>query len=362
MTLKNLTINGRRFEEAQDARIDHRHPIDADPMSADFACQKDIAPPTRYQLDNFVAACEADLLILESSEIRLHSIELRNSITIGVAIGPGCRAICLDQIAVSHAGQIGVWMGAALGRQPPRPLIGSDLERLPAQVRISDSTIESCGASGLAIEGTGIRVSRTIFQNNHCDFPFNENGGQIVIDYKASDVVLDECMLVGGGLVSRPVFVQSGWPHQEHQRIENFASVGIEASGSDLVFKNLVVRNSPREAIHIDGAHRVRIEGGNSSLENNHVAAAAGIYPWSEGPRHNISITTSEMQRALGCEAADIQIVDIRCEDGVLLWSDGSIRGLQIPRVSIVRSDLAGKHSEGLTVGLNAEGRSLLGL
>jgi hypothetical protein len=149
---------------------------------------------------------------------------------------------------------------------------------------------------------------------------------------------------------------------ESRAHLETFAAVGIEASGSRLEFVDLVVRGMAREALHVDGVRGLRVAGRGTRLEGNHLAARRGAEPWCRGPRNNITVTTSAGPAGLGMATGDIEIDGIRCEDGVLVWSDGSVPGLRIHGVRIASSDLGGAgRGDGVVVGLDEAGRSLRG-
>jgi len=111
----------------------------------------------------------------------------------------------------------------------------------------------------------------------------------------------------------------------------------------------------------VDGAHCVRVTGRGTRLEGNHRAARRGVEPWRRGPRNNITLTTSAGQAALGMRAGDIEIDGIYCEDGILVWSDGSLPGWRLHGLAIASSDFGGAPGDGVAVGLDGSGRSLRG-
>lgn len=364
VAVSGITLEGRRFEGEGAHAVDHRHPLDPDRASARFPCGAVLAPPACYEPANFGSAFEADILAIDCNDVELHGLVLEAPVVIGIAIGPGTHDIRVRETIIRSAGQFGLWIGAALATRPALPLAQADAGRLPARVRIDQCAIEDCGAAGAAIEGRDIALHRTAFRGNHRDFPFNDAGGQVVIDYKSEDVRLDACTIRGESFLHRMVARRDTGTGESTFHPENFGAVGIEASGSKLAFTDVVIEGMAREAMHFDGARDVRIDGSATRLEGNHLAARRGEEPWARGPRFGIAITTSSAQRALGAVAGDFRIEGIRCEGGILVWSDGSVPGLRIDGIHVAGADLRagpGTAPGGLVAGLDADGHSLRG-
>lgn len=344
--LASLVVDGRRFEECADRVLDNRHPADPDPASVAFPCGSTV---------------EADVLLGDCSDVVIDGVLLRDPVTIGLAIGPGCRDIAIRNVQISRAGQLGLWIGSALPGLPPRPLPGAMAARLPAAILAEDCEVSACGAAGVSVEGHGVTLRRLRLDGNHRGFPFNDSGGQLVIDYKSDGVRVEACEITGESCLERPVPWTDPATGESCVRMQSFAAVGIEASGSRLEFADLVVRGMAREALHVDGAHCVRVTGRGTRLEGNHRAARRGVEPWRRGPRNNITLTTSAGQAALGMRAGDIEIDGIYCEDGILVWSDGSLPGWRLHGLAIASSDFGGAPGDGVAVGLDGSGRSLRG-
>ena len=364
VSVSGMAFDGRRFEGEGAQRIDHRHPLDPDPASARFPSGRVIEPPACYETVNFVSSFEADIQLGDCNGVELHTLVLEDPIAIGIAIGPGSHHTCVLETSIRRAGQFGLWMGAALATRPVLPLTDDIAQRLPGNVRIEGCAIEDCGAAGASIEGRDILVRRTVFCGNHRDFPFNDCGGQLVIDYKADDVRIEGCTIRGEAFLRRMVARHDAGTGGYAVTEQAFASVGIEASGSRLTFTDVVIEGMAREAMHFDGAHDVLINGAATRLEGNHLAARRGEEPWSRGPRSGIAITTSSGQLALGAKAGEFRIEGIRCEGGILVWSDGSVPGLRVDGVHVAGSELhAGPEMSpgGLVVGVDASGCSLQG-
>jgi hypothetical protein len=364
VVVSGIRFEGRRFEGEGARAVDHRHPLDPDRTSARFPCGAVRAPPACYDPANFGSAFEADILVGDCNGVELHDLVLEAPIVIGIAIGPGAHDIQLRATTIRKAGQFGLWIGAALPTRPMLPLGEADAARLPLRVRVEDCAIADCGAAGASMEGRDIAFRRTAFRGNHRDFPFNDAGGQVVIDYKSEVIRLEGCTIRGESSLRRMVAQRDAMTGAIAMRPESFGAVGIEASGSNLAFTDCVIEGMAREAMHFDGAHGVRIDGAATRLEGNHLAARRGEEPWVRGPRFGIAITTSSGQRDLGAIAGDFRVEGIRCEGGILVWSDGSVPGLRIDGIHLVGADLrAGPDTApgGLVAGLDAAGHSLQG-
>ena len=362
--LSNLVIDGRRFETRAGRTVDNRHPLDADPASAEFACGSVLPSPQCHDPLHYGSSIAADVLVGDATKVIVDDLLVRDPITIGIAIGPGSHDIRMHRVTVLRAGQFGLWIGAALPVRPPLPLPAEMGARLPSGVLAEDCAIERSGAAGISIEGRDVELRRTTLRDNHCDFPFNDNGGQLVIDYKSDGVRLDACTITGESALERSVFRADVSGGRLVGHVESFAAVGIEASGTGLSFVDTVISGVAREAIHFDGARGVLLSGGGTRLTGNHLAARRGVEPWCNGPRHNITITNSAAQLALGAKSGDIRIEDIHCEDGILVWSDGSVPGLRIDGLRL-RGNALGPGPDGGTggvaIGLDRDGQSLRG-
>ena len=364
VAVSGITFEGGRFEGEGPGAVDHRHPLDPDRTSARFPCGAVLGAPACYEPANFGSAFEADILAFDCNDVELHGLVLEGPVVIGIAIGPGAHDIRVRDTIIRSAGQFGLWIGAALATRPALPLAEADAARLPVRVRVDDCTIADCGAAGASIEGRDIAFNRTAFHGNHRDFPFNDAGGQVVIDYKSQDVRLEACTIRGESSLTRMVARRDAGTGEFAMRPESFGAVGIEASGSNLAFTDVVIEGMAREAMHFDGARGVRIDGSATRLEGNHLAARRGEEPWSRGPRFGIAITTSSGQSALGAMSGDFRIDGIRCEGGILVWSDGSVPDLRVDGIHVVGADLRagpGTAPGGLVAGLDAAGRSLRG-
>lgn len=364
--LRNLEVDGSRFESTADGTLDHRHPLTADRAAPQFTCASRLPEPDCYDPVHFGSSIEAEILITQASDILLASIAVHNCVTIGVAVGPGSSRIRLERLDVAWAGQMGIWVGGAFHQREPLPLTPELEARLPRGVVISQTRVSHSGASGVFVEGRDIAVEHTRFVGNHCDFPFDETGGQLVIDYKTDHMRVESCVFEGKSFVQRRVArldAASGRLVHEHRRL---GAVAIEASGSHLKFIDTVVTGSAREALHINGARHVVVEGGRTHFAGNH-RAARHFFPlrFLLRPREavqNISITTTSEMAHLGAMAGDIRVSGVRCEDGITVWSDGSVPGLRVDGLRVEASNLAGcRRRGGVAVGINADGSSVQG-
>jgi hypothetical protein len=183
-------------------------------------------------------------------------------------------------------------------------------------------------------------------ERNHRDFPYNSDGGQVEIDYKADDITVESCAILAGPSLERS------------KRI--FRCVGIEAYGSHLLLKNNRIEDNSHEGIHLDGARYVTICGNRTMIANNHTAGR--LYPsLGRDPVQNISITTSAELAQLNVFAAGIRIEGITCEHGALVWTNGSVERLRIDGLIVTRCQFPGATGDGIVVGRNADGSSIRG-
>lgn len=352
-SVAGLRVDGGRFERRGLVWIDHRHPLTSRRSSARFPCASRLPEPDCYDPRHFAIPVTADLYIVDAHDTELSGIQIGGSMSLGIAVGPGCRDTRLARVRIERAGQYGIWIGAGLGMGPVLPLAADLAAKLPAGVALTDCTLAHCGASGAFVEGRDVRFERCRWFANHRDFPFNEAGGQLVIDYKSEGITVRSCRIEAGARLTRRVAVGGADGLRFERR--SFGAVGVEASGRDLAFIDNVMTGNACEAIHLNGANGVTISGVASLYKGNHRMARRWWGRRREGATEDICITTSAHMAAVGAVSGDVSVGDIAAPAGVLVWSDGSIPGLRVDGVRV-----AGPHLP-VRVGLNPDGSSLRG-
>jgi hypothetical protein len=356
VSLHGFAIDGGRFERAAFGTLDHRHPLNADPAAPEFPCASRLPAPQCLDPRNFGSDVEADLYIFDTNVAQVRSISIRNSMTHGIAIGPGCRGVRLERMRLARCGQFGLWVGAALPGRLPLPLPPEVSARLPSAIAVVGSRFTRCGSAAIFLEGRDAAIEGCTFDTNHCDFPFNESGGQLEIDYKCEGVRVQDCRFEGRAFVRRKV--------GPDQRPQEYGAVAIEACGDSLQFIDNVVTGLAREALHLNGARRVSIAGSRTLLARNNLGASRlGWWPRRAPGGGNISITTTSEMAHLGAMARDIAVDSVRSENGIVVWSNGSVPGLKVDGVRVAASDLSGPRGRGggVSVGHNPDGSSVRG-
>jgi hypothetical protein len=289
---------------------------------------------------------EADVLLLNAGNIVISNLILNHPVRHGIAIGPRSHDITINRVTVRGAGNYGIWAGAALTDRPVLPLADDVSRALPANLRLDECHFEDCGSAALYLEAAHVVVRACTLKRNHCDFPFDSDGGQLEIDYKSHDITVDSCAIIDGPAVERG------------QRL--FRCVGIEAYGSHLVFRNNRIEGNSHEGIHLNAASHVTIDGNDTIIANNHTARRQYASVRND-PIQNISITTTSDFAVVNALAADLQVEDITCENGILVWTNGSVEGLRIDGLKIRNCSFPGISGDGVIVGKNADGTSLRG-
>jgi hypothetical protein len=303
-----------------------------------------------------------DITIMMSSGIVLKNVEVRNAVRIGVAVSRECSDVRFERVDVRRSGDYGVWMGTGSPETPPLPLPPSILSMLPSGVVFTDCFFEGCGGSAVHIEGMKVSFSDTLFLGNHCDFPYDDEGGQIVIDYKAKNIYFDSCIVMAGTQVERRSYAQDLGTGQWSLVTRLLGAVGIEASGTDLKFHNMVIAGNSREAIQLIGASDVRISGARSRLFGNNLARQRyPQYAIDGGAITNVSITTLPSLSAVNSFSRDIAFCGGICENGVAVWSNGAVPCLKIDGIKVQNCDMSGALHSGVWIGSNPDGSSLEG-
>jgi hypothetical protein len=360
--IADLIIEGMRFENGSSGVVDHRHPLSAEPDSPLFTCARPGQSSEVFGESHFATPFEADLFFSNSHRIALHNLELNNPIKFGIALGEAVREVEMERLHISRGGDGGVWCGfSSLAGRPLLPLSKELKERQPQGVHLHNCRIEECGAAGLYLEAAEVAISSCIFSGNHRDFPYNCDGGQIEIDYKADSITIDSCSILDGPSLCRKTVPTPPLVQPEDQRTTLFRTVGIEACGRRLFFKNNHLEGNSHEGIHFNGARHVRICGSNTRIKDNH-KAAHGNNTLACEPRQNISITTSAEYWNLNARAENFRIEEILCENGIIFWSDGSVPELRLDHVAIQNCDLRGKEGRGIVICDNQAQRSLQGV
>ncbi len=361
LSLSSFIINGLRFEETERGLKDNRHPLTPERNTPLFPSAVETSIPAAYQRESFYTPFETDLLFTESSGVTVRDVTCNNPIKFGLGFGDEMSEVAIDGVRVFRGGNGGIWCGlTSLSDRPTLPLDAAIASRRPHEIRIRDSVVEDCGASGIYLEAARVEIHGCTLAGNHCDYPFNEEGGQIEIDYKADDVEVRECTISNAPCLRRSLMVFDDERREWQQQVRLLRAVGIEAFGQNLRFIDNIIERNSHEGIHLNGANRVCISGGNTCLRGNHTAQTE--FPELVGePLQNVSVTTLEGQRALGAIAGDLRIEGIRCENGIMFWSDGSIPDLTIDHVIVRNCDLRGHPEGGLHIGRSASGQSIRG-
>jgi hypothetical protein len=361
LALRNLIVDGSRFEDTPRGRIDHRHPQTQDRGSPLFTCALDCPAPRAYFPENCYTPFEADLLFMGCSRLTIQGVSFHNPIKFAIGLGDDTRGAVLSDLHIINAGNGGIWCGlASLSNRPALPLPVSIARQRPQEISIRNCLVENCGASGIYLEAAQVSIDCCTLKGNHGDFPFNHDGGQLEIDYKSENVEVQSCSILGAPSLRRTVMihdpVSKSWKPQ--RRI--LRSVGIEAFGRNLRFFNNRIEGNSHEGMHFNGASGVLIGGPDTQIRGNHTSASA-FHELQREPQQNISITTLAAYHALNAVAGDFLIEGIQCENGIMFWSDGSVRDLSIDGIVIRHCDLRGVSGSGIVIGRNASGRSLQG-
>jgi hypothetical protein len=348
-SVTDIEINGARFRQVGDVQQDERHPLTRDRASPLFLCGRQLAPPDCYDPRNFTSQFEADVILRNSQDVELKSVVCRDPVRIGIAIAAGSTGIRLNRCSVDQAGDYGVWIGTGIDPADHRlPLDQAYLSRMPRNVSIDDCLIERCGAAGVYIEGRNIQLARTQFLANLCDAPYNDEGGQLTIDYKANRVRVIKCIIVGGPCVVR---LQ---PDGSQKVLGVF---GVEGCGSDLRFEDTVIEGNSREGVQLLGARNVRFLG-RTRIFNNHLAQHRYPSGADNKQRQNISVSTLAAFAAVNAVAEDISLDGIVCENGLAVWCDGGVPDLKLNRLQVRGCDLSGPDHSGVAVFHGPNGQS----
>jgi hypothetical protein len=350
--IHNLVIEGRRFESIDGDYVDQRHPLTSDRTSPLFLCSQRLGAPECYDPRHFIARVEGDISIVRSSDVEVTNVFCNDSIKFGIGIGHGCARIRLYNFEIRRAGDYGLWIGAGVEPTVKRlPLDSKFQVQMPDDILLENGFVERCGSAGIFIEGYNVNLGNVKLLANNWDCPYNDESGQLTIDYKADGVRVRGCEIFGGPeiLRSRPDGVEVV-----------IGTFGVEACGSNLWFEDTIVEGNSRDAVQILGARGVRFSG-RTRLINNHLAQHRHPSFPGHRERQNISITTNAAFAALNVLADDVTLDNVVCENGIIIWSDGSAPDWALDRLVVRNCDLSGPDYSGVAVGTDNLGRSLQG-
>lgn len=360
--LHDILVDGCRWEKSDRGMTDHRHPVTVDKSSRAYLQ----ATPNRgdrweFTEEDHYTPFETDLLFFGSEHIALQSMVFRDPIKFAVGFGDGVRGAVVEDVEIHNGGEGGLWCGLALlDVTVPLPLPEYGKRKLPREISLRHCRVENCGGPGVYLDAAAVTMEDCLLQGNHSDFPHNHDGGQLEITYRSEDVLVRDCAILNAPSLRRTHCAPGRQSCQAEGRARILRAVGIEAFGRRLRFEDNRLEGNSHEGLLLNGASDVRIYGSRTHIASNHTAAE--LFPeLREEPRQNISVTTLAAQAALGAVAGDIAVEGIRCENGLMFWSDGSVPDLHFHGITVRDCDLRGKAGSGLFVGNNAAGRSLRG-
>lgn len=351
--LKDLIVEGARFSVSDGVAMDARHPLNPDRTAPDFMCASMSPEPECYSPAGFVSAFAADIAVRSCRGGLISDIWCDAPVRIGMAIGHGVADLRLQGCRVSRAGDYGVWIGFGGPLEDPKlPVNPTYRAHQPRSITLEAVTIERCGAAGLFSEAIDVSVLGCRFLENCHDAPYDDEGGQVTADYKSDGLHIRDSLIIGA-----PAFVR----RRRNGETVLLGAFGIEACGSNLLVENTIIEGNSREGVQIVGARNVALRRG-VRLFNNHMAQVRWPdYP-GHGPRPGVSITTTREMAEVGAMAADITLEDVRCENGLGVWSDGQVPGMRLHGLVVTHCDLGGPDHQGIYVGLDSEGESVAGL
>lgn len=340
--LRDLVIEGARFIVVDGAVHDERHPLTADRTSPMFPCAQRLSDPACYDRRSFTNNFASDIFVGTSSKVEIEHVTILDPVRIGIGIGAGSSEIRLNGCYVRKAGEYGIWIGYGFDPADRRlPLSADYVSRAPRGVCIDNVLVERCGSAGVYVEGRAIHLDRTRLVANCWDAPGNDESGQLTIDYKADDVRLKDCSIVGAPEIVR-LFPDGGKAL--------YGAFGIEACGSNISIENTIIEGNSREAVQIVGGRRIKFLPGTMLLNNNlaqfrhpELCASAG--------RQSISITTLASSAADNALADDITLDGVYCQNGLMVWSDGGAPEWVLETLVVSNSDLSGPDNSGVVEG-----------
>jgi hypothetical protein len=361
ITIFDLVVEGSRFEHRNNKpTFDRRHPLSSDPSSARFPCGSILPAPQCFDHSTFVSNTSADISASGATNLSFRNMILKDAIRIGVAVGRNCSNIQFSDVHIGRAGDYGLWAGYGFSNSAPLPLDADTIAAMPTRIRAERCFFERCGDAAVYVEANDIAIIDAIFICNHCDFPYNDEGGQFTVDYRADNVRLERCMILGGPTIEREGAVGDG-ENAKSKTLRLLGTTGIECSGSNIFLKDVIIEGNSREALQLNGARNVFIGGARTRFINNNLASVCHpTYPGNAG-RQGISITTTSYFSKLNAMSSDICLEEIQCENGVCVWSNGSVPQLNVDGLTVKKCDLSGPNHSGIWVGNNPDGSSIQG-
>jgi hypothetical protein len=325
--VEGLSIDGARFPELNEPAPfqDRRHPYSTDVFNPEYVKR---CEPDGTLLEGLYASYEADILMMNCTDISLRRLHLLNAMENAIAVSRQCVNVQLEGVRVERAGQFGLWLGAALSAPFPRLPLDADAEALlPRHVSVATAHFTRCGASAIFAEAVDLLVTDSTFDTNHCDYPFQEGGGQINLDYKSSKLKFERCRVYG----AQAKVSADGY--------RLLSSVGLEVAASDLELVEVEISDQVREAIHFDGSRNVRLSGCKFRRNNSGQALYEAL---ALQPACNVSITTSSQSRAHGHAADDFLFEECEIDAGVIVWCSDNLFQPPMRRVRV--KDVHGKY------------------
>lgn len=342
--VSDLVLDGGRFPDGRQGN-DLRHPVTSNRSSADF-------PYVDSNRQHMVVECAPDVFVYASSEVTLTNLDVINPVRIGIGVGYQCRNVEIRACSIRSAGDFGLWIASGRDPENPKlPLSDADRDGAPQNITVVRSLIEKSGAAGIHTEGIGVQFDAVHLISNCYDAPYNDEGGQLTIDYKADDTLVSRCVIVAGGEVVRP---------QSTGNMAVHGCFGAEVCGTNVVFKDTIIEGNPREGVQIFGGSNVRFLGA-SRIVNNHLAQMRHANHGGHPERQNVSITTNQYFADLNAVSDNILFDGTTIQNGVILWSDGSLPDMTLKTLSASAVDFSGPDHSGIACGENANGASLRG-
>lgn len=322
--ISDFIVDGARFSHTSESNGDLRHPLSSDNTTPQFLCGRWVLAPDCHDPALRGSPFNPSVSIVHSKCLQISKVYIRNSVSIGLAVGPYSDDIGISECQFSYAGDYGIWIGSGLPEDIVLPLDSEVFERLPKNIKLENCIIEKSGAAGLYIDAVHCLIKKSYLLQNHFDAPYDDESGQVVIGYKSNNIKIIKCTILSGSIVKR-----NNIDFSDRKFLGTF---GIEASGNGLVFEDLIISGHYREGIQFLGASNVDIVGNGTRIVNNH------IYDGGESAienNPNISISTTAQLRDLGAISKNFNIRDISCENGLVVWKHPSAPELIVEGVVV---------------------------
>lgn len=350
--VKDLIIEGGRISTVSGAVFDARHPLNPDRTAPDFMCASVLPEPECYAPHTFASSFSSDIAVRNCQGGHISDVMCDGPVRIGIAVGHGVSGLQISGCQISGAGDYGVWIGFGGPLEDPSlPINDAYRAQLPRDIRLDGVMIERCGAAGLFSEAIRVEIVGCSFLENCTDAPYDDEGGQVTADYKSDGLSIRDSVILAA-----PAFVRRRRDGNETL----LGAFGIEACGANLLVENTIIEGNSREGVQIVGARDTVFRSGVRVVNN---ALAQTIWPHhaEHHMRTDISITTTQGMAVLGAIAARITLEDLRCENGVAVWSDGVVPRMRLDDLTVRRCALGGSHHQGVYVGLDSHGDSVAG-